>query len=136
MDNWQLLLVALTSGGLLLWPLIKENANALTPAIAVQLINRERGILIDVSDPDEFAAAHAKGSKNIPLKELQAKLDAALGKSAKNKDVPIIFVCPVGKRAATAAATAKKMGYTQAAALSGGLNAWRSANMPIEKASV
>lgn len=131
MENWQLLLVAITSGVLLIWPLLKESASNLTPQAAVQLINREKGILIDVSDTQEFAAVHAKGAKNVPLKELDAKLSGA----AKNKDNPVIFVCPIGKRAATAAASAKKMGYTKAVALSGGLRAWTEANLPVERAS-
>ena len=98
--------------------------------MAVQLINRERGVLIDVSNPDEFAAAHAKGAKNIPLNELEAKLAIAV----KKKDTPIIFICPMGKRSANATAAAKKMGYVAAQNLSGGLRAWRDANMPIQKA--
>jgi rhodanese-related sulfurtransferase len=98
--------------------------------MAVQLINRERGVLIDVSNPDEFAAAHANGAKNIPLNELEAKLAIAV----KKKETPIIFICPMGKRSASATATAKKMGYTAAQNLTGGLKAWRDANMPIQKA--
>lgn len=130
-DNWHLVLVAITSGGLLIWPLIKESAKGLTPQNAVQLINRERAVLIDVSDAEEFAAAHAKGAKNIPLKELESKLGVAV----KKKDLPIVFICPLGKRSATAAATAIKMGYANAQNLSGGLRAWRDANLPIEKAA-
>lgn len=129
-DNWYLILVALTSGGLLLWPIIKESKAGLTAAMAVQLINRERGVLIDVSNADEFTAAHAKGAKSIPLGELEAKLGAMV----KKKDTPIIFICPMGKRSATATATAQKMGYLAAQNLTGGLKAWRDANMPIEKA--
>ncbi len=129
-ENWHLILVAITSGGLLIWPLIKESKAGLTAAMAVQLINRERGVLIDVSNPDEFAAAHANGSKNIPLKELEAKLAIVV----KKKDTPIIFICPMGKQSPSAAATAKKMGYAAAQNLSGGLRAWRDANMPIQKA--
>lgn len=129
-DNWHLILVAITSGGLLIWPLIKENAKGLTPQSAVQLINRERAVLIDVSDAEEFVAAHAKGAKNIPLKELEAKL----GTVVKKKDLPIIFICPLGKRSGVAATAAIKMGYSGAQNLSGGLRAWRDANLPIEKA--
>ena len=99
--------------------------------MAVQLINRERGVLIDVSNADEFAAAHAKGAKNIPLNELEAKLASVV----KKKETPIIFICPMGKRSASASAAAKKMGYTSAQSLDGGLRAWRDANLPIEKAT-
>ena len=129
-DNLYLILIALTSGGLLIWPLFRESKAGLTAVMAVQLINRERGVLIDVSNPDEFAAAHAQGAKNIPLPELEAKLTAVV----KKKDTPIIFICPMGKRSATATATAKKMGYAAAQNLTGGLKAWRDAHMPIQKA--
>jgi rhodanese-related sulfurtransferase len=130
-ENWYLILVAITSGGLLIWPLIKESKIDLTAAAAVQLINRERGVLIDVSNADEFTAAHAKGAKNIPLPELEAKLAAVV----KKKETPIIFICPMGKRSAAAASAAKKMGYVAAQNLTGGLKAWRDANLPIEKAA-
>ncbi len=129
-DNWYLILIALTSGGLLFWPTLKERSHHLTAAMAVQLINRERAVLIDVCNSDEFLAAHAKGAKNIPLPELETKLAAAV----KKKDTPIIFICPQGKRSMTALATAKKMGYSAAQQLTGGLKAWRDANLPIEKA--
>ncbi len=97
--------------------------------MAVQLINRERAVLIDVSSADEFMAAHAKGAKNIPLAELEGKLASVV----KKKETPIIFMCPMGKRSDTAAAQAKKLGYQAAQSLSGGLLAWRDANMPVQK---
>ncbi|MDI9334774.1 MAG: rhodanese-like domain-containing protein [Cytophagales bacterium] len=130
-DSWPLILIALTSGGLLIWPLIKENTKGLTATQAVQLINRQRAVLIDISDPEEFAAAHAKGAKNIPLKELETKLASTV----KKKDLPLVFICSFGKRSATAAATAIKLGYADAHNLSGGLKAWRDANLPIAKAT-
>jgi len=50
-DNWYLVLVALVSGSLLLWPMIAgaATAGALTANGAVQLINREKAVVIDVS---------------------------------------------------------------------------------------
>ncbi len=130
-NNWQLILIALTSGGLLLWPLIKEPSNGLTAHNAVQLINRAKATLIDVSDAEEFSAIHAKGAKNIPLKDLEAKL----GTTCKNKALPLIFICPQGKRSVTAVKLAKKMGYPDSIALMGGLRTWREANLPVEKSA-
>ncbi len=129
-ENWQLVLIAVTSGGLLIWPVMTANTKGLTPQDAVQLMNRERGVLIDVSNADEFLAAHAKPAKNIPLPELEVKLAAAV----KKKDTPIIFICPLGKRSAAAAELATKMGYTAVHNLTDGLKAWRDANLPIDKA--
>ena len=131
-DNWMLISVALASGGMLLWPLISESASAgkLSATAAVQLINREKAVVIDVGEPHEFAAGHVGGSKNIPFGQLEEKLPGLV----KNKALPLILVCPLGARAGRAVAVAKKLGYEQAQSLGGGLKAWREANMPVEKA--
>ena len=130
-DNWMLISVALTSGGLLLWPVIASaRGGDLSPTDAVMLINREKAVVIDVGEPHEFAQGHVAGSKNLPFGQVEDKLASLV----KNKAQPIILVCPVGARAARAAALAKKLGYEQARVLSGGLKAWKEASLPVEKA--
>jgi rhodanese-related sulfurtransferase len=129
-DNWMLITVAVSSGSLLLWPVIQGAATAgLDPTGAVMLINREKGVVIDVCEPAEFAAGHVGGAKNIPLNQLEAKLTGAV----KNKSQPLILVCQSGARSNRAVAIAKKLGYEQAQSLGGGLAGWRAANLPIEK---
>lgn len=129
-DNWMLIAIAVASGSLLLWPVLQGAAMAgLDPAGAVQLINREKGVVIDVCEPTEFAAGHVGGAKNIPLGELESKLAGAV----KNKALPVILVCQSGARSARAVAIAKKLGYEQAQSLGGGLASWRAANLPVEK---
>jgi rhodanese-related sulfurtransferase len=131
-DNWMLISIAIASGGMLFWPLVAGgmNAGALNAAGAVQLINRERAVVIDVCEPAEFAAGHVGGAKNIPLADLEAKLPGAV----KNKALPLILVCASGARSGRAVAIAKKLGYEQAQSLGGGLKAWKEANLPVEKA--
>jgi rhodanese-related sulfurtransferase len=129
-DNWMLIALALFSGALLLAPIIQGAvATGLGANEAVQLINREKAVVIDVCEPAEFAAGHVVGAKNIPLAELQAKLPGAV----KNKKLPLILVCQSGARSARAVATAKSLGFEQSHSLGGGLGAWRAANMPVEK---
>lgn len=131
-DNWMLISIAIASGGMLVWPLIAGgmNAGALNASGAVQLINREKAVVVDVCEPAEFAAGHVTGAKNIPLGDLEAKLPGAV----KNKALPLILVCASGARSGKAVAIAKKLGYEQAQSLGGGLKAWKDANLPIEKA--
>jgi rhodanese-related sulfurtransferase len=130
-DNWMLISLALVSGGLLLWPVMQGAATSgLSPANAVLLMNREKAVVVDVCETAEFAAGHIVGAKNIPLGELEAKLVAAV----KNKNLPLILVCQTGARSGRAVAIAKKLGYEQAQSLGGGLAAWRTANLPVEKA--
>jgi rhodanese-related sulfurtransferase len=129
-DNWMLITVAFASGSLLLWPVIQGAATAgLDPTGAVMLINREKGVVVDVCEPAEFAAGHVGGAKNIPLNQLEAKLAGVV----KNKALPLILVCQSGARSGRAVAIAKKLGYEQAQSLGGGLSSWRAANLPIER---
>ncbi len=131
LDNWMLIAVALSAGGMLLWPMINgAGPGALTADRAVQLMNREKAVVIDICEPAEFAAGHVVGAKNIPLGQLEGKL----ANTVKNKALPVILVCQSGARSSRALGIAKKLGFENVQSLSGGLGAWRSANLPIEKA--
>ena len=130
-DNWYLILLALVSGAMLLVPLLKAGATGgLSAAMAVQLINREKAVVIDVCGADEYANGHIVGAKNVPLSDLEARLPGVV----KNKALPLVMVCASGGRAQRAAAVAQKLGYANAQVLSGGLKAWTAAGMPVEKA--
>nr|WP_230681524.1 rhodanese-like domain-containing protein [Paracidovorax cattleyae] len=116
---------------MLLLPVFREAAGgSLTAARAVQLINREKAVVVDVSEPDEFAAGHVGGAKNVPLGQLEERLPQVV----RNKSVPLVLVCAKGGRAQKAATVARKLGYEKAEALAGGLKAWKDASMPVEKA--
>lgn len=130
-DNWYWILAAGASGSLLLWQQLKNGVTGggITTAAAIQLINRERAQVIDVSEPAEFAAAHVSGAKNVPLGEL-----ATAKGLPSNKKLPLVIVCATGARAAKAVAQLKQTGHENVQALSGGLKAWREANLPIDKA--
>ena len=127
-----LISVALASGGMLVWPMVASgmNAGSLTASGAVQLINREKAVVVDVSEASEFAASHVGGAKNVPLSQLEEKLPSVV----KNKGLPLILVCATGSRANRAVVVAKKLGYDNAQALGGGLKAWKEASLPLEKA--
>ncbi len=130
-DNWYWGAAALASGGTLLWMQLKEgNLNAgLTPTLAVQLINKEKAQVIDVCSAQEYAAGHIAGAKNVPLEQI------ASGKGLpSNRGIPLVVVCASGIRSGKAVAELQKMGYEKAQSLSGGLKAWRDANLPVEKA--
>jgi rhodanese-related sulfurtransferase len=131
-DNWYLILAALVSGGLLLWPSLRggSRGGTLNAAQAVQLINREKAVLIDVSEPAESAAGHVAGSRSVPFGTLETSKDLP-----SNKALPLVVVCPTGARAARAAALLRKRGFENAQALGGGLAAWREANLPVEKSA-
>ena len=128
-DNWMLILLAASSGGLLLWQALQKNAGGgVGTAEAVRLINREKGVLIDVSEPAEYGAGHAVGARNIPFGSLEGAKELP-----SNKALPLLLICPTGARAGRAAGLLRKAGYEKAMAVTGGLNAWREAGLPVDK---
>ena len=131
-QNLVLILAAVASGGMLLWPMLAAGSQgaAVSTATAVQLINREKGVLIDVSEPEEFAKAHAAGARNIPFGQIEGHKSLP-----SNKALPLVLVCPTGARAGRAAGMLRKLGYEKAQAVAGALNAWRDANLPVDKAA-
>ncbi|MBP6777477.1 MAG: rhodanese-like domain-containing protein [Piscinibacter sp.] len=131
-DQWLLVLAAVTSGALLFWPVLSRGTQGgkVTATQAVQLINREKAVLIDVCEPAEFAAGHAAGSRSVPLGSLESSTNLP-----KNKTLPVVVVCASGARATRAVAILKKLGFERAHALAGGLSAWREANLPVEKSA-
>ncbi|HVE51741.1 MAG TPA: rhodanese-like domain-containing protein [Ramlibacter sp.] len=129
-QNWALLLIAFVSGAMLLWPGIARSARSgISPEAAVQLINREKAVVVDVSETEEFAGGHITGARNVPVGELEQRLPQLV----KNKALPVILVCPTGARAGRALGVAKTLGYEKAVVLGGGLRAWKEANLPLEK---
>jgi rhodanese-related sulfurtransferase len=87
-------------------------------------------VLIDVSEPGEYAAGHAIGARNVPLGSLEGAKNLPA-----NKALPIVVVCPNGSKASRAVAVLHKLGFENARTLAGGLGAWRAANLPVEKSA-
>ncbi|HEY5896976.1 MAG TPA: rhodanese-like domain-containing protein [Burkholderiales bacterium] len=130
-NNLLLFVVAIASGAMLLWPLIRRSAAgpSVTPTQATHLINREDALVIDVREPGEYAAGHVLGARNLPLSRLEAPGADLL----KRKDRPVIVYCESGDRAGKAAAALKKQGFARVLNLSGGLGAWQQAGLPLER---
>jgi rhodanese-related sulfurtransferase len=130
-NNILLLVVALVSGGMLLWPFVRRTTGGpwVSTTQATHLINREDALVVDVREANEFAAGHILGAKNLPL----AKLDASGAELAKKKERPVIVYCDGSERSAKALAALKRHGFTRVANLSGGLAAWQQAGLPVEK---
>jgi rhodanese-related sulfurtransferase len=132
LDNWILILVAFVSGAMLVWPMVRKSGGgaSVPTGEAVRLINREKGVLVDVSEPGEYAAGHANGARSIPFGQLEGSKDLP-----SNKALPILLLCPNGARAGRAAALLRKAGYDKAVAVAGGTAAWREAQLPVEKSA-
>jgi len=75
---------------------------------------------VDVRSASEFAAGHIPGAMNVPLDQLDARLDDIV------KDRQVLVLCQSGQRAAIAANLLANCGR-KVFILEGGTSAWRSA---------
>lgn len=106
-----------------------EGPGRLSAEQAVLLINHHDAIVIDIREKEAFVKGHIINAKNISQNELE-KNDVPL---EQYKSQPIILVCQAGMTSKTLAEKLRKKGYAEIKVLNGGMNAWRSANLPLEK---
>lgn len=126
-DNILLIAVALASGGMLLWPILR--ARSAGPSVstlqATQLINSRHAQIVDVRTEAEFKTGSLPNAKNLPLSTLKSRVGEL------KKDRPAIVVCETASRASPAAAQLRAAGISEVYVLSGGLSAWRAAGLPL-----
>ena len=131
-NNVWLVLAAIASGGLVVWPWISRRAsgvNELGSLAAVQLINRKNAVVFDVREQAEFEAGHISGAKNFPV----ASLEQRTSDLKKYANKPVLITCASGARSYTAYAALKKLEFQDLHVLAGGLGAWKQANLPVQK---
>lgn len=130
MDNIFLVAVAVVSGAMLVWPLLRRGGGpSVTTLEATQMINRQDALLLDVREQAEYAQAHILNARGLPLSQLEARI----GDIEKFKDKPLIVYCATDNRSSAAAATLKKRGFSNVVILSGGFAAWQQAGLPVQK---
>ena len=129
-NNFALILVALISGGMLIWPLVSRRADGEVGTLAaVQLINHKDALVLDVREDVEYDAGHIANAKHIPV----GKIEGRLQELEKFKSKPIIVVCRSGMRSNRACSVLRKHGFTDVHNLAGGINAWQQASLPVAK---
>lgn len=129
---WQWLAMAVFSGGMLIFDLIKGRQSAVfaaSPAQTIQLVNREDAVLLDVRDQAEFDAGHIQHARHIPVQSLNARLDDL----ERYKNQAVVVYCNSGHRALTAAKMLQTAGFEKVRILAGGLKAWETAGQPTTR---
>lgn len=99
----------------------------LEPTEVAELLKKKEILLIDVRERGEYAAAHIKGARLVPLSTFDPhSLPDANGKR-------IVLHCAVGGRSARALAVCRSAGLSIDSHMRGGINAWIGAGLPIER---
>jgi len=133
-NNWMLVLVAVVSGGMLVWPLIQRRFSPVREIGvqgATQLINRSDALILDLRETQEYEGGRLPRAVHIPLSQLSSRGQELV----KFVGRPLIAYCERGNRSRAAASALAKLGFSEIFVLHGGLRAWADAGMPLEKGS-
>lgn len=106
----------------------RRNVFNITPARAVQLMNRENAVVIDIRPNDIYRKGHIIDAVSLTVQEMQESPK----KLEKFRIRPIIIVCHLGSESQKIAARLLKQGYN-AYSLAGGMRAWNEGQMPVVK---
>ena len=130
-NHTALVLMFLAVAGALAWNVFggMQGLEQIEPMSAVQLINHEDAIVIDVRESGEFAQGHILDSRHIPL----GSFSNQLGTLQNHKNTPIILSCQSGHRSSQACRILKQNGFEKVYNMRGGMMAWQNASLPVQK---
>jgi rhodanese-related sulfurtransferase len=96
----------------------------LSPREVADRLQSGRAVLVDIREPDEFAAEHLPGAVCAPLSAFE-QADLGLQPGCE-----VIFMCRSGGRTGAYCDRLAARIEGGACVLDGGLNAWKSAGLP------
>ena len=101
----------------------REAATAIDPASSRDAATRP--LIVDVREPDEFAQERIAGVALVPISQFVARFEEL------PKDRPLLMICAAGSRSSSATMYLLQAGWTDVRNITGGMNAWRAAGLPI-----
>ena len=93
-------------------------------------------LLIDVREPDEFAAGRLPGAIPIPRGWIEVKADLEHHKrdpQLADRNRRLVLYCGGGNRSALAARALQLMGFTRVESLAEGWTGWTQRGHPVER---
>lgn len=96
---------------------------------AVNLINRDGAVVLDVSSSAEYNKAHIINARHMPV----SQLEASNTELTKLVDKPVVVYCKNGVSASQAAGKLGQLGLTRVFVLRGGLGQWLADKQPVTK---
>ena len=118
--------------GLIIWTefgRLTRKYKQLDVSQAVLLMNRDETVVLDVREDKELGDGKIQNARHIVLKDLSKRIKEL----DKDKDKPILVYCRTGNRSGQACGILSKAGFSDVSNLGGGIAAWESANLPVNK---
>ena len=92
-------------------------------------------LILDVREPDEFAAMHIAGSMNVPRGILESACEWEYEETepelVRAREREVVVVCRSGHRSILAANALQVLGYTNVVSLQTGVRGWKDYEQPL-----
>lgn len=125
-QQWILVAALLATVAMLILHEARKSGPSLSPQKAVQLVNEEEGIFVDLREASEFRKGHIVNAVNIPAN----KLPERMVELEKYKDRPVVLVCKMGQQSGAAGKQLKAASYSKVYKMTGGMMEWASLQLP------
>lgn len=125
-QQWILIAALAAAIGMLITHEARKAGPALSPQQAINLVNTDGGVFVDLRDAAAFKKGHIVEAKHIPaakLAERRSELDAY-------REKPVVLVCNMGQQAGAAGKQLQAAGFTRVYKMSGGMMEWVNLQLP------
>jgi len=104
----------------------RKSGPSLTPQQAINLINAEQGVFLDLRDAADYNKGHIVDAMHIPA----GKLVDRIAELEKYRNKPIVLVCKMGQQSGAAGKQLKAQNFDRVYKMSGGMMEWGNLQLP------
>jgi rhodanese-related sulfurtransferase len=102
---------------------------SLSPQQAINLVNTEQGVFLDLRDAADFKQGHIVDAMHIPA----TKLAERMAELEKYREKPIVLVCKMGQQSGAAGKQLRANGFDKVYKMTGGMMEWGNLQLPLVK---
>ena len=107
---------------------IKSRIDEVDPAVVREQASNGAAV-VDVREPEEWAAGHIPGAVHVPKSYLESRIEGAVPDRSKH----VVLYCASGNRSAWAARTLlDDLGYEHVESMTGGFTLWKDRGYEVE----
>ena len=104
----------------------RKSGPSLSPQQAINLINAQQGVFLDLRDAADYKQGHIVDALHIPA----GKLADRMAELEKYRSKPIVLVCKMGQQSGAAGKQLKAQKFEQVYKMSGGMMEWGNLQLP------
>lgn len=126
-QQWMLVAALLVVMVMLFLHETRKKGTSLSPQQAINIVNSEEGVFVDLRDTAEFRSGHIVDAMHIPT----TKLMNNTGLLENHRDKPIVLVCKMGQSAGAVGKKLNEEGFAKVNVMTGGMMEWKNLQLPV-----